>query len=193
MKRLVDLILALVGLVLLSPLLALIAIAILVSDGSPVLYTQTRIGKGFAPFTMYKFRTMQIKNEGPQITSQGDPRVTRVGQALRSVKLDELPQLINVAKGDMALVGPRPEVPQYVEHFRQDFAVILTVRPGITGAASLEFRNESEILDSADDPHQTYVEDVLPEKIAIERQYVANRSMATDLGILTATITGFFR
>lgn len=192
MKRFLDITLSAAALVVLSPLLAVIAIATAILDGWPVLFTQERIGKGFERFTLLKFRTMDTTGTGPQITSTGDERITRVGHFLRSTKLDELPQLVNVMRGDMSLVGPRPEVPKYVEAFRDDFAIILSVRPGITGAASVAFRNESEVLGRAQDPEQLYVKSILPDKIAMEIDYVATRSMAGDFRILADTIAGIF-
>lgn len=189
MKRLFDLTVSVAALVLLGPLLLLIALATAVTDGLPVLFTQQRVGRNFKPFTLLKFRTMHSNSTGPQITSTDDPRVTRVGQVLRTTKLDELPQLLNVIRGDMSLVGPRPEVPMYVEQFKDDFAIILTVRPGITGAGSVAFHNESDILAGAEDPQRFYVEDVLPRKIEIEKEYVATSSLGGDVKILAATVS----
>jgi len=189
MKRLFDLVLAIPALILLSPVFLVIAAISLVSNGFPVLFRQVRIGKDFEPFTLYKFRTMTDSETGPQITSAGDPRVTRIGGRLRATKLDELPQLFNVIKGDMSLVGPRPEVPMYVDLFRDDFTTILTVRPGITGAGSVAFRSESDILAAAPDPQRCYVEDVLPRKIEIEKEYVATSSLGGDLKILATTVS----
>jgi lipopolysaccharide/colanic/teichoic acid biosynthesis glycosyltransferase len=131
---------------------------------------------------------MRADIPGLQITSANDPRITAVGPFIRGTKLDELPQLFNVFKGDMSFVGPRPEVPMYVEEFIDDFTVLLSVRPGLTGAASLEFRNESEILSAADDATRCYREEVLPRKIEIEKDYVESRSFVGDLKILARTM-----
>lgn len=191
-KRIFDVTLSILALAITSPLIVVIAVGTALVDGLPVLFTQERIGRGFESFTLYKFRTMTVGNVGPQITSSGDPRITRMGHLLRATKLDELPQLLNVVRGDMSLVGPRPEVPQYVERFKDDFNVILSVRPGVTGAGSVAFRNESNILGSSDDPEQCYIEDVLPQKITLEIDYVENRSMLGDVRLLIETVGGLF-
>src|SRR5690349_10756027 len=148
MKRIFDLVVAGAALVMLSPLLALIAVAIMLESDGPVIFRQTRVGLNFRPFEILKFRTM-VKDaslRGPRLTSEGDPRITRVGRVLRRWKLDELPQLVNVLHGQMSLVGPRPELPEYVEKFRDEYATILSVRPGLTDPSSIQYLSESVLL-----------------------------------------------
>jgi lipopolysaccharide/colanic/teichoic acid biosynthesis glycosyltransferase len=188
-KRLFDIVLAAVGLVLASPVLLLSAIAVKLSSPGPVLFKQQRMGKNFEPFPILKVRTMvaDAPNRGAQITAGADPRITRVGAVLRKTKLDELPQLWNVLRGDMSFVGPRPEVPKYVELFRDDYRTVLSVRPGITDPASVRFRNESEILGQAADPEAEYVNRILPEKIALAKEYIARSSLGYDLRLLAET------
>lgn len=190
MKRAIDVVSASVGLVLLSPLLTLIALAVKLSSPGPVLFRQQRLGRGMRPFWILKFRTMVADAEarGQQITAAGDERITAIGHWLRKTKLDELPQLINVLWGEMSLVGPRPEVPKFVELFHDDFEEILRVRPGMTDPASLYYRDEAAILARAADPQQAYVRQVLPEKIRLAKAYVRDRSLAGDLRIVGLTI-----
>lgn len=190
MKRMLDFVAAALGLLLLSPLLLIIAGLVKSTSPGPAFFRQTRIGRRFRPFGIYKFRTMQPDAPacGPAITVGADPRITRVGRLLRNTKLDELPQLINVLKGDMSLVGPRPEVPRYVELFREDYADILQVRPGITDLASLQYRDEAAILARAENPEEEYVRRILPEKIRLAKQYVRSHSPATDLRLIWQTV-----
>ena len=188
MKRLFDVALAGTGLVLLSPVLAAAAIATLFDSGRPILYRQVRVGRSFKPFTLYKFRTMETTATEPGITVGEDSRITRVGRFLRSTKLDETPQLANVVLGDMSIVGPRPELPRYVELFHGEYESILTVRPGITDPASIKYRNESDLLNGVSDPETVYLEEVLPDKIAMAQSYVANCSMRSDFHIIVQTI-----
>jgi len=191
LKRVVDVVVAGVGLVVLSPVLAVIAAWIVLDSRGPVIYRQVRTGRGFRPFEIYKFRTMRADGPpGPQVTASGDARITRAGHWLRRTKLDELPQLVNVLKGDMSLVGPRPEVPRYVEMFRDDFAEILQARPGITDLASLKYRHEAELLSRSADPETTYVREVLPDKIRLGREYVAQASLWLDLQVIGRTLVG---
>jgi len=186
-KRALDVVVAALGLFLAGPLLLIIAAAVKLDDGGPVLFGQTRVGLGFRPFRILKFRSMRAGAPGPLVTAGRDPRVTRVGRLLRKTKLDELPQLLNVLRGDMSLVGPRPEVPRYVELFKAEYARILTARPGLTDFAALRFRDESELLARFPDPEKAYVERVLPEKIRLYRRYVAEMSLTADLRLLWAT------
>ena len=194
-KRAGDVIVAAVGLVLASPILALAAIAVKLDSHGPVFFRQERIGRNFRPFRIFKFRTMVVDAPqlGAQITAGADPRITRVGRFLRKSKIDELPQLINVLVGDMSLVGPRPEMPKYVEMFRDDYRFILSVRPGITDPASIKYRDESAILANSPDPEQMYVEEILPDKLAIARAYVAEASVIQDICLLAATARSIFR
>lgn len=189
-KRGFDVLASLAGLVLLSPVLAVVALAIKLTSPGPVFFRQERVGRGFRRFEILKFRTMvpDAPKLGGQLTAGEDPRITRVGRLLRKTKLDELPQLINVLKGDMSFVGPRPEVPRYVEIFRDDYRELLTVRPGITDLASLKYRDESEVLGRSSDPETTYVEQVLPEKIALGKQYLRRSSLWFDVGLIFKTL-----
>ncbi len=189
-KRGFDVLASLTGLVLLSPVLAVVALAIKLTSPGPVFFRQERVGRGFRRFEILKFRTMvpDAPKLGGQLTAGEDPRITRVGRLLRKTKLDELPQLINVLKGDMSFVGPRPEVPRYVEIFRDDYRELLTVRPGITDLASLKYRDESEVLGRSSDPETTYVEQVLPEKIALGKQYLRRSSLWFDVGLIFKTL-----
>lgn len=189
-KRLFDIVSSALALIVLSPVLLVIAVVVKASDGGPVLYAQIRVGKGFIPFRLYKFRTMILDAEevGAAITVAGDERVTRMGRILRKTKLDELPQLMNVLKGDMSIVGPRPEVPRYVEMFREDYAKILEVRPGITDYATLEHRDEEGMLARYEDPERAYVEIILPRKIELSKRYVEERSFFGDILLILRTI-----
>jgi len=187
-KRAFDFVAALAGLLILAPGLAVVALAIAVLDPGPVFFRQTRVGLGFKPFRLFKFRTMRAEGGGPDITTGGDARVTPVGRLLRTSKLDELPQLLNVLAGDMSLVGPRPEVPKYVELFRKDYEVVLSVRPGITDYAAIEYRDEESVLKAFADPEKGYTEKVLPEKIVLYRRYIAEMGVWIDLNIILKTL-----
>jgi lipopolysaccharide/colanic/teichoic acid biosynthesis glycosyltransferase len=188
MKRLLDIVLAGLGLLILSPVLFASAIAVKLDSRGPVLFQHTRVGRGFQPIRVYKFRTMNWPPRGPDLTTSMDNRVTRTGRVLRNTKIDELPQLINVVIGDMSLVGPRPEVPRYVAVFRKEYEDILTVRPGITGPAAVKYRNESALLDAAADPEALYLSTILPDKIALDRAYVQDRSLLFDFRLLVRTV-----
>lgn len=189
-KRLLDIVVSALGLLVLSPLLLVIAVAIVIGSGWPVLFQQQRVGRNGNLFEIYKFRSMSqsAQGVGPSVTSAGDPRVTSVGRWLRSSKLDELPQLWNVLRGDLSLVGPRPEVPSYVALWLpEDREVILSVRPGITDPASTKYRREEELLATQPDPEEYYRQVILPDKIRMYREYVNRTSMATDLRVLADT------
>ena len=195
-KRLFDLVFSLTGLVLLSPLFLLIAIFIKLDSPGPVFFRQTRVGRGGEPFRIHKFRTMATATatKGLQLTVGADPRITRSGRWLRKYKLDELPQLIDVLLGTMSLVGPRPEVPKYVEYYpREQKDIVLSVRPGITDNASIEYRDENDILAESDNPEQDYIEKILPVKLGYYLRYVAQRSMTGDIAIILRTIRAIFR
>lgn len=195
LKRTFDVLASGSGLILLSPFLLLAAILVKLTSRGPALFRQERMGRGGRPFFILKFRTMvaDAPRLGRQITCGADPRITTVGKLLRKTKIDELPQLFNVLQGDMSLVGPRPEVRKYVELFAADYEEILRVRPGITDLASIKYFDEAAILGSADDPEAEYVRRVLPEKIALARQYVRERSMRLDIIIILGTIWCLFR
>lgn len=178
-----------VALVLLSPLLIGVAVAVRSTSTGPVLYRQVRVGRGDSRFQILKFRTMSVTEQGPLITAHADPRVTPVGAWLRRTKLDELPQLVNVLRGEMSLVGPRPEVPKYTKHWSAaQAAIILSVRPGITDPASIHFRNESEFLVGKEDPESYYIEHILPAKAAMYVEYVKTRSLLGDLRLIFKTV-----
>jgi lipopolysaccharide/colanic/teichoic acid biosynthesis glycosyltransferase len=187
-KRLFDVICSGVGLLLLSPLLLVAAVWVKLDSPGPVLFRQTRVGRFGVPFTIHKFRTMRT-SAGAQITVGEDPRITRAGRLLRATKLDELPQLWDVLRGAMSLVGPRPEVPRYVALYPADLReVVLSVRPGITDPASLRFRHESDLLAKAADPEREYVEVVMPTKLRLAADYVRSASLAGDLRLILATL-----
>ena len=196
LKRLFDLIFALPGVVVLSPLLLVVAIWVRVDSKGPILFRQVRVGRFGDEFNILKFRTMISCSEsaGPKITFGKDSRITRCGQFLRQSKLDELPQLFNVVKGEMSLVGPRPEVPEYVAIYPQRLrSKIFSVRPGITDLASLEYRHESEMLAESKDPAKAYVEEVLPSKLAYCEKYIDNQSLWLDVKIIFRTLWSIFR
>ncbi|WP_104733703.1 sugar transferase [Hanstruepera ponticola] len=189
-KRLFDIVFSLIGLILLLPLLLIIALIIKVESKGSVFYKQVRVGKDNTNFKIFKFRTMFIGSDKKGLLTVGnkDPRVTKTGYFLRKYKLDELPQLINVLLGNMSFVGPRPEVRHYVNFYSKDDLIILTVKPGITDYASIYFRNEVEILKASDNPEKLYIEQILPKKIALNKQYIENNSLFTDIKIILKTI-----
>lgn len=188
-KRLFDIGVSCAVLIVLAPLFVLIALAIVLDSGTPVFYRQVRVGRGRVPFRILKFRSMRPDaDRHGRLTVSNDLRVTRVGSFLRRYKLDELPQFANVLMGQMSLVGPRPEVPEFVDEYSpEDAALVLSVRPGITDNASIEFRNENDLLDAAVDPKETYIATILPTKLAYYRDYVRQRSFLGDLKILWRT------
>jgi len=189
MKRGFDIIAALLGLIVLAPLFAIVAVLIKADSAGPVFFRQERIGKGFHPFWIYKFRTMtqDAPLTGGVLTTGVDPRITRAGHLLRQTKIDELPQLINVLRGDMSLVGPRPEVRRYVELFRHHYDMILAVRPGITDLASLKYRDEAAILARFENPEAEYVRHILPDKIWLAEEYIRRSSLVFDLIVIFKT------
>jgi len=189
-KRLFDITFSAIGLILLSPLLLMVALLVRVTSKGPIFFCQERMGRNFKPFQIYKFRTMVVDAPklGGQITAGRDPRITTVGHFLRATKIDEMPQLFNVLRGDMSFVGPRPEVPRYVEQFRDDYSELLKVRPGITDIASLKYRHESELLGASSDPEATYVNEVLPDKIALGKEYLQRQSLGLDLQLIVKTV-----
>jgi lipopolysaccharide/colanic/teichoic acid biosynthesis glycosyltransferase len=186
--RLFDFSAALLLLGLASPLLLLIAAAVRCQDGGPAFFRQERIGRGGRPFRLWKFRTMRAGRSGAVITRSGDHRITRVGAVLRAYKLDELPQLWNVLRGDMSLIGPRPEVPCFVDQGNPVWQAVHSVRPGITDLATLVFRDEERILAAFADPERGYRETVLPAKLALNLQYLERRSALRDLKLLVLTV-----
>ena len=190
-KRLFDLLLSSIGLLLLAPVLLLIAVLIKLDSPGPVMFRQERVGRFGRPFHIHKFRTMQHDpaGQGLLITVGADRRITRVGAVLRQTKLDELPQLLDVWRGAMSLVGPRPEVPRYVAHYPQALRdKVLSVRPGITDIASIEYRDEGAVLARAADPERAYIQEVLPHKLALAAQYVERSSVWLDAWLIARTV-----
>ena len=190
-KRLFDIAFALLALLLLGPLLLVVALWVRLDSPGPVFFRQQRVGRGGQLFDIVKFRTMRTGAEamGPQITVGEDARITRAGAWLRRAKVDELPQFLNVLRGDMSVVGPRPEVPRYVAQYPADVReTVLSVRPGITDLASIEFRDESALLARSSDPERTYVEQILPAKLRHAQEYVRTRSLWLDLRIIARTV-----
>lgn len=190
MKRILDVLVAGSGLIVTAPLFLIAAVAVKLDSKGPIFFSQERIGRHFRPFRILKFRSMVVDapKQGGLLTAGGDPRITRIGRILRHAKLDELPQLINVLRGDMSLVGPRPEVRRYVDLFPRDYETILSVRPGITDWASIKYRNESALLARAENPEAEYVRAILPDKMRLARQYVAQQSTWVDLRIIAHTV-----
>ena len=192
-KRAFDVVCAALGLLVLSPVLLVCALLVGLSSPGGVLFRQERIGRDGVPFTIYKFRSMRQDNAGLKITTSGDSRITPVGKVLRKTKLDELPQLWNVLKGDMSFVGPRPEVREYTDLYDEAQRQVLLVRPGITGLASIRFRNENELLDASDDPNRTYIEEVMPQKIALDLEYIPHASVWYDIRLILETLVTVVR
>jgi len=189
-KRHFDLFWSILGLAFLLPFLLIIVLAIKLYDNGPAFFSQKRIGCKGKPFHIYKFRTMVVDAEkkGNLITVENDPRITRIGYWLRKLKLDELPQLFNVIKGDMSLVGPRPEVPKYVKLYTCKQRNVLKLMPGITDPASIKYANENEILAQAHDPEKVYIEKVMPEKIELNLEYANNATLWTDFIVILKTL-----
>jgi lipopolysaccharide/colanic/teichoic acid biosynthesis glycosyltransferase len=193
MKRLFDLVLASLALLALSPILVALALAVKLTSRGPAIYRGDRIGLHGRPFHLLKFRSMYVDdNRGAAITRAGDPRVTPVGRILRKYKLDELPQLLNVIRGEMSLVGPRPESPRYTALYDAAQQRILDVRPGITSAASVQYRDEESVL-TGEEWERTYIERVMPDKLRIDLAYLERRTLLTDLGLILKTIAAIVR
>lgn len=189
MKRLFDIVASGLGLIALSPVFAVLAVWIKADSKGTIFYRQTRVGRGGKDFRLYKFRSMRPDSDKHGLITVGgrDPRVTRSGYYIRKYKLDEFPQLINVLKGDMSLVGPRPEVRKYVNLYTPEQKLVLSVRPGITSLASIRYRNENEILAAAVDPDKCYVEQIMPDKLAIDLEYVSRANFWTDIKLIFST------
>lgn len=189
-KRIFDTVCSSIGLAILSPLFLIVAIAIKLNSKGPVFFKQKRVGQYGETFYIYKFRTMVNDAEklGKQITVGGDNRITSVGKFLRKYKLDELPQLINVVKGDMSLVGPRPEVPRYVNLYTATQRKVFEVKPGITDIASIEYRNENDILQGVENPEEYYINVIMPHKLSLNMKYMENISVLRDIKIIFQTI-----
>lgn len=189
-KRLFDLCLSVPSLFLLSPVFLVSAVMIRLDTPGPIVFSHERMGKDKKFFRLYKFRTMvkDASSIGPPITSANDPRITRVGRLLRKFKVDEMLQIINIVKGDMSVIGPRPEVKKYIDMFAEDYEDVLKIKPGMTDYALIAFRNEEEILSRFSDAEEGYMNEVLPEKIKLYRKYITEISLKTDVKIFFATI-----
>ena len=195
LKRLMDVVISGGALLVIWPVLLLIALAIKIDDPGPVFYRQVRVGKDGKEFRIYKFRTMVVDadKKGLQITVGRDNRITRMGALLRKTKLDELAQLINVFTGEMSFVGPRPEVPKYVNLYTPYQRQVLLVRPGITDYASIAYRNENDLLDGAEDPEKMYIETIMPDKIELNMKYLREISLIADIRLILSTIVAVIR
>ncbi len=188
LKLILDIILSFVLIILLLPLFILVSIAIVLTSKGGPFFCQQRVGKNGKIFTLYKFRTMKVKQSHQSLLTVGnDERITAVGKWLRKSKIDELPQLINILKCDMSFVGPRPEVPYYVQFYTNEQRKVLTVRPGLTDIASLSYINESEELSKAQNPEEHYIKVILPKKIELSLQYIEKQTFISDLGIILKT------
>lgn len=190
MIRLFDIVFSLIGLLILSPFFILIAIFIKLSSAGPVFFTQQRVGKDNVDFSVIKFRTMKMNSEKQGLLTVGgrDPRITSIGFFLRKFKLDELPQLLNVLVGDMSLVGPRPEVRKYVDLYTADQKKVLSVRPGITDNASLEYFNENDLLARSNDPEQTYIKEIMPTKLNLNMKFINDPGLSSYFAIIFKTL-----
>ena len=195
MIRFFDFVLSLVGLVILAPIFIVLAVWIKIDSVGPVFYKQIRVGQNGKDFGLFKFRSMVVDADKKGLITVGgrDPRITRSGYFIRKYKLDELPQLINVLVGDMSLVGPRPEVKKYVELYTDEQQKVLSVKPGITDYASIEYMDENEILGKSTDPEKTYIEEIMPEKIKYNMKYIKNRSLIEYFKIIFLTVLKIIR
>lgn len=194
-KRLFDIIASGLGLVVLAIPMLIISLVIKLDSEGEVLFKQERVGLNGVPFKIFKFRTMvaDAPSKGREITVGADSRITKVGNILRKAKLDELPQLINVFKGDMSLVGPRPEVPGYVAMYTPEQRSVLKVRPGITDLASIEYRDESKVLAEASDPEKTYIDEIMPHKLKLNMEYIENLGLFYDIGLIFRTFLAILK
>ena len=195
MIRFFDFILSLVGLVVLAPIFIVLAIWIKIDSKGPVFYKQVRVGRNGIDFGLFKFRSMVVDADKKGLITVGgrDPRITRSGYFIRKYKLDELPQLINVLLGDMSLVGPRPEVRKYVELYTDEQQKVLSVKPGITDYASIEYMDENEVLGESNDPEKTYIEEIMPEKIKYNMKYIQNKNVSEYFKIIFLTLLKIVR
>lgn len=189
MKRIFDIVMSFVGIIVFLPIMLIVGILIKLTSKGPIFFKQKRLTKDMKEFTIYKFRTMREDTENnKQITIGKDVRITKIGNFLRKTKLDELPQLFNIIKGEMSFVGPRPEVPKYVAYYTDEQKEIFEVRAGITDYASIYFSNESEILGQQSDPEKYYIEEIIPHKIKLNKKYINNMGIITDIKIIILTI-----
>lgn len=190
MKRVFDILFSSVGLILLFPFFILICLSIVLDSRGRIFYKQVRVGKNNKDFYLFKFRSMRTDADKKGLLTVGgrDSRITRVGYFIRKYKIDELPQLLNVFIGDMSLVGPRPEVRKYVDMYNTEQKKVLTVKPGITDYASIEYSNENELLGKAQDPEKVYIEEIMPAKLKLNLKYIAEQGVATDIKIILKTV-----
>ena len=194
-KRILDILITLIGIILFFPVIIMVSLIILISSGYPVFFLQERVGKDWKIFKIIKFRTM-VKNAekmGIGISSHEDSRITEIGKFLRKFKIDEIPQFFNVLLGDMSLVGPRPELLKYAEYYMEDYSEILKIKPGITDYASLEFRNENELLKDSDNNEKIYLNKILPDKIQLYKKYLREANLLTDIKIIFSTFKVLIR
>lgn len=195
MIRFCDIVFSLFGLIILSPLFLVVALWIVIDNPGPVFYRQQRVGRNNKDFGLIKFRSMRVGADKMSLITVGDrdPRITRAGYYIRKYKIDELPQLVNVLIGDMSLVGPRPEVRRYVDLYTQEQKQVLSVRPGITDYASIEYIDENSLLAASKDPDKTYIEEIMPAKIALNMRWINHRTMGTYFKIIFLTMTKIIR
>ena len=193
-KRILDFFTAAIGLVFLLPGFLFVALLSKLTSPGPIFYRQERVGRAGRTFKIVKFRTMQIDADkhGPSITASSDSRITSLGRIMRTLKIDEIPQLWNVLKGEMSLVGPRPEIPLYVKSYTEEQKRVLTILPGITDPSSIAYRNEEELLAQQANPERYYQEVILPHKLSLNMEYIQNRSLKYDLSLLAKTLFSIF-
>lgn len=190
-KKMFDLFFSLIGIIITIPILILVSIMVKLTSKGPIIFKQERVGKNKKIFYIYKFRTMtdyDDKASDRQVTVINDQRITRIGRILRKYKIDELPQLYNVLKGDMSFVGPRPEVKKYVKFYEEEYDEILKIKPGITDLASIEYIDENTIISKYSDPEKIYIEEVLPKKLMLNKRYIEEMSIKNDILIILKTI-----
>jgi len=189
-KRVFDIMASLAGIMFLLPVFIIIGLWVKLSSNGPIIFVQKRVGKDFKEFNLYKFRSMVVgtQNQGPGVTSKDDVRITKVGRFIRNIKVDELPQLFNVLKGDMSLVGPRPELRKFVEAKREEYKKVLSIKPGITDNAAIEFRDEEEIMSQYEDKEKAYINIVLPQKIKLYYKYIDEISFLNDIKLILKTL-----
>ena len=195
MKRIFDLVFSIAGLILFLPVFLIISLLIKLDSKGPVFYRQLRVGKNNSDFRLLKFRTMRTNSDKRGLLTVGgrDPRITGAGYYLRKFKIDELPQLFNVAAGEMSFVGPRPEVRRYVDLYNDEQRKVLNVLPGITDVASIKYRNENELLEKSEDPESYYIEYIMPDKLKLNLDYIEQRTFTNDLKVIFKTLITIFR
>ncbi|MFW5804920.1 MAG: sugar transferase [Bacteroidales bacterium] len=193
-KRLFDIIFSLIGLIICSPVFIILGIAICMDSRGGIFFKQQRVGKHGKLFSILKFRSMKINSDqkGQLTVGSNDKRITKTGRFIRKYKLDELPQLINVLNGDMSIVGPRPEVPKYVSMYTDEQRKVLQVKPGITDYASIEYANENDLLAASSDPEKTYINEIMPDKLALNKKYILEKKFTTDITIIAKTLISLF-